>query len=76
MITVLLEKFEYLGNGTTFFETVCAKILNTIPLQHMPNCLGSADRYLGIFLEVDPKGRGRIRTGIGPRTDSRKKFIL
>ena len=21
----------------------------------MPNCLGSADRYLGIFLEVDPK---------------------
>ena len=31
MITILLEKFQYLGNGTTFFETVCDKILNTRP---------------------------------------------
>ena len=31
MITVLLETFQYLGNGTKFFETVCVKILNTRP---------------------------------------------
>jgi len=31
MITIVLEKFEYLGNGTMFFETVCVKILKTLP---------------------------------------------
>ena len=31
MIRMVVEKFEYLGNGTMFFETVCVKILKTLP---------------------------------------------
>ena len=30
MITVLLEKFEYLANGRTFFDTISVKILSTL----------------------------------------------
>ena len=30
MITIVLEKFEYLGKGTMLFETVCVKILKTL----------------------------------------------